>query len=422
MVDFIRNTSDERMELIEEKLRNSFRAVKADNDEIKKKIEELANAAKNSTFSKDIADLNKKVTTNDDSFRKFKKDVSVDGLRREVVKEVLPMFSEKIKVGLQSITKENNEMRKDLKAFKDKWASSSEEKLNKGLEEMRANFKKLDATAKENQISNIKLFEKQNSRSKSEIKAIKKSSRREIDAQNKLIDLYSAKLEEYSGELDEDFRRNKKEILSSSERKFNALKLENDEELTRLRGQIAYIKGRVNKEIGVEEKPVVKVEKKVEKKAEVAHAGVPESAKGRSPAGQKKAKRSGPGFFGRIINLLSDEDDKSTKKEVVKPVFAKVEKKIEVKPITKEVKVLDKKNDAKTKNIFANLVSLLADESPEMKITVKKLGKKQKTITVKSVTHAGVSPAGQKSTTPVKQLGKVEENGFFNSIIKSLSD
>ena len=360
MVEFIDKKIDERMEVIESKLRNSFKAIKDDNDEIRKKIDNLSIAVANSskdlgslkeTVSKEAVDLNKKIASSDDSFKKFKKDVSADSLRRQVVTEVIPIFNEKIKAGLQSITKENKEMRKDLSAFKSKWTSASEEKLNKGLEEMRANFKKLDDEVKSVAINNIKLFEKQNNYSNSEIKAMKSSMRKSVDAHASLIDQYSTKLEDYSAELEADYNKSKREILASSERKFNALKTESEEEIAKLRGQIAYIKGRVNKELGAEEE--------------------------------------------------------------TKPVAPKL------KEVAKEVKV-DKKvlrgsshPSEKNKNIFANLVSLLADESPETKITVKKVEKKPKEIVAKSV---------DRPTTPVKKLGKQEGKGFFNSIVKSLAD
>jgi len=386
MVSFIQDSFDRRTEVIEEKLRNSFRAIKIENEEIKKKIEEISASLKNSTLSNDLVNLTKKVESNDSNFKVFKKEMARDSLKKEVLKEVMPLFNEKINVGLKLVKLENKELVKELNEFKSKWSTANEAKLNAGLVEMRANFKKLDSEVKANEIHNTRLFEKQNSYSNSEIKAVKKSTRKGIDAQNKLIDDYSAKLEDYSAELEIGYNKSKKEILASSERKFNALKAENEEELARLRGQIAYIKGRVNKEIGaeVETKPV-KVEKKVEVKKVV---------------GQKK-----PGFFSNIINLLADDDGKKKEKVVAKPAFVKVEVKEAPKPALSP-------KEKQNKNIFANLVSLLADESPEMKVkfTPAKTSKTPK-VEKKEVV-----------STPVKKLGKQEENGFFNSIIKSLSD
>ena len=385
MVEFIQDALDRRMIVIEEKLRNSFRAIKVDNEEIRKKIDDLSNAVKNTDCSKGLEDLNKKIVSNEDSFKKFKKDISRDSMKKEVVREVLPIFNEKIKVGLQSFTKENKEMIKDLNAFKEKWASVSEEKLKVGLENMRANFAKLDKEVKNNEINNIKLFEKQNSRSRSEVKAVKNSTRKEIDAQNKLIDQYSAKLEEYSAELESGYSNSKKEILSSSERKFNALKLENDADVAKLKGQMAYLKGRVSKELGVEVKEVKPVAKVSEKKSV-----------------------KGPGFFSKFVKLLSDEDGE----KIVKPVLVKVEvKKVEAKPVVKKNTIAEK-----NKNIFSNLISLLADESPETKVTVKNTKQKVE-VSKKSAKNYKSLPKAQAFGEKIK-----DDAGFFNSIIKSLSD
>jgi hypothetical protein len=337
---------DKRTAVIEEKIRNSFKAAKADNDEIKKRIDEISVSLKNSTLSKDLADLNKKVDSNDSSFKKFKKDMARDSLKREVLKEVMPLFNEKINVGLKLVKLENKELKEELNSFKNKWSSANEAKLNTGLAEMRANFAKLDKKAI------------------SEMRALKTSTKRSISEQNSLMDQYSANLENYSVELEGHYSRSKKEILSSSERKFNDLKASNDEELARLRGQIAYIKGRVNKEIGVEEVPVKKVVVKESK------------------------KESKPGFFSKFVGILSDEGEKKEVKEVQ----------------VKSVKVQSKKD----KSLFSNLVSLLADESPEIKVEftpAKEVSKKSKVV-----------------KKPVKKLEKQEEKGFFNSIIKSMSD
>lgn len=342
---------DKRTAVIEDKIRNSFRAIKADNDEMKKKIEEISASLKNSTLSNDLIELNKKVESNDSNFKKFKKEMARDSLKREVLKEVTPLFNEKINVGLKLVKLENKELVKELNEFKSKWSNASEAKLNTGLESMRVNFAKLDKKAI------------------SDLRTLKTSTKKAVSDQNKLIDQYSAKLEEYSVELEADHSKSKKEILTSSERKFNALKLENDEELARLRGQIAYIKGRVNKEIGVEE--VVKIPEK------------------------KQVKESKPGLFSKFSVILSK---RKLKKEALLAT-----KKAEVKEIKTQIQ--------KDKNIFSNLISLLADESPEIKVEFTPAPKKKTSNKKAEVVKK-----------PVRKLEKQEESGFFNSIIKSMSD
>jgi len=336
---------DERFNLIENKLRNSFSAVKANDEDVKKKLEELSNVIKNSTFSKDIADLNKKVQTNNESFSKFKKEMARDSLKREVVKEVMPLFNEKIDVGLKLVKLENKEMRKDFSDFKKKWENATEAKLNAGLEEMRANFASLDKKAV------------------SEMRTLKSSTKRAISDQNGLIDQYSAKLENYSAELETEYAKSKKEISSSVERKIRDYKNASDAEVAKLTGQMAYLKGRVNSTLGKEE-PV--------------------------------------------------KQEKVAKKSFLKGFFAKKEKKdvsivVEKKEDVKKAKLALKKNNT----LFSNLVSLLADESPEMKVEF---------TPAKKVAKDVAKTVAIKSTKPVKKLEKQEESGFFNSIIKSLAD
>jgi len=275
----IQKIIDERFNLIENKLRNSFSSIKANDEEVKRQLSEIY--AKLEKDSAELLDLNKKF----DSSEKFRKSISRDVLKREVAKEVMPILDKKIDASLKSIKNENKEMKADW----NRWADASDEKLNKGIEEMRANFAKLDK------------------QSGYVIKSLKSSTGKRISEQNKLVDQYSAKIEAYSAELEANYAKSKKEMLAAVDRRIN----ENNEEVAKLRGQVVYLKGRVNKTLG--------------------------------------------------------KEDASKKKD---------------------------------KTIFKNLVSLLADESPEMKVEVKKKAEKK----------------------PVKKLETKEGKGFFNSIVKSLSD
>lgn len=340
---------DKRTAVIEEKIRNSFKAVKAENEEIKKRIDEISSSLKNSTLSKDLIELNKKVEDNDSSFKKFKKDMARDSLRKEVIREVVPLFNEKIDVGLKLVKLENKELVKELNEFKSKWSSANEAKLNAGLAEMRANFAKLDKKAI------------------SEMRTLKSSTKRAVSDQNSLIADYSAKIEAYSGELIDDYRRSKKEIERNNQKNFDTLKEEHNAEIQKLKGQMAYLKGRVNKELGVEE-----VVNKTDAK--------------------KITSSPKPGFFSKFSKMVS------AKKEAKKAELKKAE--------LKQVSVASKKDNT----IFSNLISLLSDESPNIKVEftpAKKNGSAKKAEVVKK---------------SVKKLEKQEETGFFNSIIKSMSD
>jgi len=283
----IQKLIDERFNLIENKLRNSFSAIKANDEDVRKKLSEIS--AKLEASCSGLLNLEKKVSSNEEAFKKFKKEISRDGLKREIVKEIVPIFNEKIDLRLKSIQLENKELVKGLEDFKKKWSEASTEKLNAGLEEMRANFAKLDKKVV------------------SDVKAFKSSTKKSISDQSKLIDQYSAKIEDYSAELEAGYAKSKKEIVSSAERKINEYKAECDSEINRLRGQIAYLKGKVSNEAGVENKE----EKKVVKKNKT--------------------------LFKNLVSLLADEspevkvEPKKKEKPKVKPASPVSQKKLENK-------------------------------------------------------------------------------------------
>jgi hypothetical protein len=187
MTDFIE--LNKRMDLIETKSRNSFSEVRKNNELISSKIDRLTTLLGNDYFKlieDSISKLDKKIDLNDKSFKKFKKEMARETLRKEILKELALDVGKKIKAG---------------------------------LDEVESRFKKLDREVKANEINNTRIVER---------------FKDDILEQNKLIDKYGAKLEEYSLHLEKSYLKDKKSLSSLTSRHISSLK----GEIKKLRAQI----------------------------------------------------------------------------------------------------------------------------------------------------------------------------------------
>ena len=331
----------DKVSLVESKLRNSFRAVKEDNDQIKKSLANLTEAIRRREEAGGLKEevrqlglrIDKRVTEDDQLNAKLdviRKEISKEGVKDSVKKDLSEHFDKKISNSVEKLDKRAKELREEMGNYKKSVNAIFESNSSIIEKEYADKEKEIDAKI-DRQIKSIDKYKKDIS---FEFGVFKRATNSQVNEHKLVVDNNSSRIEAYSHELQEGYERSKKEIKSAVEKKIDVLQ---NEDIRKLQGQISYLKGRIN---GVVGKEVSSTEKPVEVKS-------------------KKVMK------------------------VVAPV------------------------KTKDSTLFSNLISLLADESPEVKV---------------NLTKKVVQKPAEKPKKIVQKLEIKEDKGFFNSIIKSLAD
>lgn len=151
----------ERVNLIEEKLRNSFKLVKQDNLEIKEKLNELKGIFSKTNFNeridsikkevdKNINLINEKINQNEEKVSSLEKEISKQNIKREIERSLFSVLNKKIEVNYSKqkavLEKQVRDIESEIKmmrnAFREEMDSKERnflylrEELNKRLEEL----------------------------------------------------------------------------------------------------------------------------------------------------------------------------------------------------------------------------------------------------------------------------------------------
>jgi DNA repair exonuclease SbcCD ATPase subunit len=165
MKENIHQQIENKFSLIERRLKNSFQAIKKDNNSIKEKIQVLEDFYKKLDFNKELEkikqSLEKDILENKEQTNLLKLKISKKDIKEEIKKEIFPIFENKLKVFVkkEKIDSELNNLR-----------DSFEEKINNEdvlIKKIQDNFEELK---KENEKNLIELDRK----NKEEIKKLKK--------------------------------------------------------------------------------------------------------------------------------------------------------------------------------------------------------------------------------------------------------
>jgi myosin heavy subunit len=309
----INNRIEEKFNLIENKLRNSFQAIKQDNDFIKKKIQELnilfetGNTSKVLTdFNKlraetnlDFADLKKTLTSNIESLKKNIKEEVKTSLRKEVYSE----FEKKIDKKFEKFEKTSKNTKDDF-SFHKKDIQKQVDCMGKRVNDFQDSLNRNLEDKKTETVNQVKT---QNSSLKRDVSNWKRY---------------------FSERIDSDLKAR-------------------DEKITKLEHQIAYLKGRIKS--NSEQEYTIEVTKEDKNKVK--------NKKSEDKNLTEKRNRLRE-MFANVVNSLADPDNSSNHKKNNKQQYKSVIKPVKKNKNLKEVKKLEKSND---KNFLTKIVDSLSD-------------------------------------------------------------
>lgn len=312
-----------RFEIIENKLRNSFQAIKQDNDFIKKKIQELNTIFENSNSKKVMTDFDKLKSDTTLDFNDLKKTITsnVENLRKEINKKNI---KEDVKSTLRKEVYSEFEKRIDKKF--EKFENCSKDIKND------FSFHKKDIQ-KQVDCMGERVNDFQDSINKN-VEEKAQTTVKEVKTQNSSLKSDVSKWKRYFSErIDEDLKAR-------------------DEKITKLERQIAYLKGRINS--NSDQEFVVEVSKEKEAK-KPTKAVVPNK---NNALIEKRMKLRE--MFANIVNSLADSDSEIKSKQVQKKeAYVSV-----IKPIKQDKKkILPSKKLEKTndKSFISKIVDSLSD-------------------------------------------------------------
>lgn len=312
-----------RFEIIENKLRNSFQAIKQDNDFIKKKIQELNTIFENSNSKKVMTDFDKLKSDTTLDFNDLKKTITsnVENLRKEINKKNI---KEDVKSTLRKEVYSEFEKRIDKKF--EKFENCSKDIKNDFSFHKKDIQKQVDCMGE--RVNDFQDSINRNVEEKAQ------TTVKEVKTQNSSLKSDVSKWKRYFSErIDEDLKAR-------------------DEKITKLERQIAYLKGRIN--ANSDQEFVVEVTKEKEAK-KPAKAVVPNK---NNALIEKRMKLRE--MFANIVNSLADSDSEIKSKPVQKKeAYVSV-----IKPIKQDKKkILPSKKLEKTndKSFISKIVDSLSD-------------------------------------------------------------
>jgi hypothetical protein len=404
---------DEKFNLIESKLRNSFQAVKSHNESIMNKVQDLENLFDKAGAKKllvefeklkanlilDINDVKKQTSDSISNFtekeiKPIKKQVL--NLEKKEIKSALKTelskeLENKIDKKFEKFEKRTEAIRKDVLGYK-KYADDAIESKFDSYRENADKLAKLEHKLVKDSIKKQENFVKrENKDMRFDIGIARSSFRKELDGQTEVIDLMNRKLEEYTSQIADIAQNEKKYFLSSVKSNISRFEKTNTEEIETLRRQISYLKGRVNGLLNKNNVPLQPEPKfsRSKSKAFISDLIASFSEKQKAPKPKKvklevkieAPKTKAKNIFSRFIDSLSDDEEVKIKKiEEKKPAKIQTERE-------------------KTRTFFSSIINSLAEDV-----------KKEKKSTKKETKH---KPLIRHDTS---------EKNFLNKIVDSLSD
>ncbi len=294
---------EDHFRVIEFKLRNSFQAIKKDNDLIKAKISELNGLFDRSNF--------KKISV---EFQKLKKEVSesLDKIRKEN-KEDISKFAQAelrpIKESLSKLDKKNikKSLQKEISYLLDKKVDSKFDTFKKRTEQIR---KELNSLVKEGSESIKDLSDKQksfviraNKDVKSDLNLTRTSFRSELDSQRTQIEETQKKLNDQIENLNKLIQDERDYALNNIKSNIKSVETSRKEEINKINRQIGYIKGRLNS-LGLKDSKVGQKTffNSIISSLSDGDSVIVEKKAKKLPTSQKKQKT----FMSKIVDSLSD--------------------------------------------------------------------------------------------------------------------
>jgi len=225
---------EEKFKLVEDKLRNSFQAIKKDNEFIKNKIKELGENIDRSNSAKVFTELDK-----------FKAEVKID--LNQIAEQISNSTAELKDIEIEPINEDIKQIKRELN--KKDIRNDIRDQLRK---EIYAEFEK--------KINNeFEKFSDTTKDIKQNVSAYKKEVLNRVDYATENLEETSNGLKQIIEEEKEAFARTVKSRNDSLEREFSKLKdkiseklyasfEERDEKIKKLEGQMAYFKGKLKED------------------------------------------------------------------------------------------------------------------------------------------------------------------------------
>jgi hypothetical protein len=426
---------EEKFNVIESKLKNSFQGVKRDIDSISIKIQELNNLIDKTGARKvltefeklkantrlDIEDIRKKtsdsvISVSEKEIKPLKaqiKKLEEKEIKSSLKAELTQDLSKKIDQKFEKFEKRTEQLRKDVEGYKKYSDESIENKFNSFRENADKFIKLEQKLLKDSLKKQENYIKKESNYLNSEIETANYKFRNEIDNQSRLIEEIYRKIGVFTEEVNSLVQSEKKSFSSTVKSNISKLQRETTDELDLLRRQMSYIKGRVNYVEG-KEKTTLEPKLKTTQTKDTAggfFASLFEQAKKNpnkdvklskeSKQNNKKltielemedTKKNRKSFFSRIIDSLSDESEEASSGK--KPAI-KIEK-VKIKQ-TEAPKIQTKREQ--TRSFFSSIIDSIADD------VEKSEKKKDKSLKVKPLVQE-----------------KDSDKGFLNKIVDSLAD
>lgn len=173
--EYLERRVNEKFNMIEDKLRNSFREIRRDNEIIKDKISALDNNIKNSSYgrllreldrvksemsknhreildkiNKEIGELrNNEVKKNTENIKSIDKELRKDDLKGTIRKDLQKEIDEKLKKDVGNLKEIEKNMKKDISTYKENISSSMTTIVNERDARMKEIEKELATLSKE---------------------------------------------------------------------------------------------------------------------------------------------------------------------------------------------------------------------------------------------------------------------------------
>lgn len=299
---------NEKFNIIEDKLRNSFHAMKNDNELIKSRIKELSELIEKSSTNKVLIEMDKlraNVLLDINQIKENTKKSLLDFSQNDIMplrKEVKDLRSEINKKNLKEDIK--NQLRKDL-------LTEFEKKIDKRFEKFDNKTKEVKDEVAEYRKSTLKKAEDLYSSFEESSNSLKES----LENTN---ENFIGKVRKESSSLKRDFSSWRKYFDEKIDDKLN----EKDERIEKLERQISYLKGRINslggKDVKDEKKGIESIFGKLmeglSSEDVVVEKKLAKPAKKKSVKVENKRDKT-RGFFSGIINSLADDVSKEQKKQ-----------------------------------------------------------------------------------------------------------
>ena len=176
------STIDRKFQVIEDKLRNSFQAIKKDKEEMEKKISVLSSNLNKigsgeeigelrAYFQKEINFLKEKVSENAEKTEKLDSKIDKTDIKSNVRKEIEPIFDKKIEKQREKSQEEKEKLEKRIKELENEFNSDIRQqelntertidKIENSLRKLQEEFERKISNSEKKNLEEIKTLKRQ---------------------------------------------------------------------------------------------------------------------------------------------------------------------------------------------------------------------------------------------------------------------